>query len=141
MTTLSIHDYERVPWMDLYSTDVDFPGAAYNIIVTEELGGWKTLSFTVARWIDQDGQRVENPCLAFIKNEYLVRYQEDGFVDWYLITLPVDEHEDSNTLAVTCGHISSLLNRKKLYLVLDDTNGIGTAQQIASVILQNTSWS
>lgn len=141
MTTLSVHDYDRARRMDLYSTGADFPGAAYNIIVTEEINGWKTLSFTVARWIDQDGVRVENPCLAYLKNEYLVRVQEDGFEDWYLITLPVDEHEDSNTLAVTCGHISSLLNRKKLYLVLDDTNGIGTAPQIASVILQNTGWS
>lgn len=140
MTTLSIHDYDRNKLADLYCTDASFPGSAYNIVLTEELNGWKSLSFTVPRWIDSDGKHVENPSLAYLKNEFLVRFQEDGFTDWYLITLPTDDHEKENILTISCGHISSLLNRKKLYLVLDDTNGIGTAQEIASLILLNTSW-
>lgn len=118
--------------MELYCSDVPSPGSVYDITFTEDLNGWKRLDFTVPRWIDLGGMRQENPCLAYVKNEFLVRYQADAYVDWFLITLPMDEHEDSSTIVVTCGHVSSLLNRKKLYLVLDDTNGIGTAEKIAS---------
>lgn len=118
--------------MELYCSDIPSPGSAYDIVITEEINGWKRLDFTVPRWIDLDGVLQENPCLAYIKNEFLVRYQEDNLTDWYLITMPTDEHEDSSTISVTCGHVSSLLNRKKLYLVLDDTNGIGTAEEIAA---------
>lgn len=110
------------------------------MIVSEEINGWKSLEFTLPRWIDLDGGRAENPYMAYVKNEFLVRYQEDDCTDWFLITLPTDDHESSNTVTVSCGHISSLLNRKKLYLIMDDTNGIGTAEQIAALILQNTGW-
>lgn len=61
-------------------------------------------------------------------------------MDWFIINLPSQEHQSAVVTRVKCGHVSCLLNRKKLYLVLDDTNGIGTLPEIASLILQNTSW-
>lgn len=83
---------------------------------------------------------MENFRIPFIQNEYLVRYQEGTFVEWFLINLPEWNHDQSATLEVTCGHISSLLNRRKLYLLLDDTNGIGKLPYLARLILQDTGW-
>lgn len=117
------------------------PGQAYDIVHTEEINGWKSLEFSLPHLIEESGEHVDNPRLPYVKNEYLVRYVEDGQADWFIINLPVQEHQSAVASRISCGHISCLLNRKKLYLVLDDTNGIGTLPQIASLILHNTGWS
>lgn len=69
----------------------------------------------------------ENPRWQYLKNEYLIRYTKDAFVDWYLIQEPQHSHSGMNVRgAVQCAHLSTLLNKKNLYLEFDDTNGIGT---------------
>lgn len=78
--------------------------------------------------------------MPFIQNEYLVRYTDGAFIEWFIINVPEWNHEQAATLDVTCGHISSLLNRRKLYLLLDDTNGIGTLPYLANLILQDSGW-
>lgn len=45
------------------------------------------------------------------------------------------------TIDATCNHVSSRLRTKKLYLVFDDTNGIGTCQDLVNTILYGTGWS
>jgi len=61
--------------------------------------------------------------------------------DWFIVHAPKRVRNGravSNT--VKCSHISSLLKTKNLYLVFDDTNGIGTAQYLIGRALTNTGW-
>lgn len=83
---------------------------------------------------------MENFRVPYIQNEYLVRYTDGALIEWFIVNLPEWSHEESATLDVTCGHISSLLNRRKLYLLLDDTNGIGALPYLAGLILRDTGW-
>ena len=61
----------------------------------------------------------------------MVRYTKGKLTDWYLIQAPKHSHSGlfvTNT--VGCVHISTLLSKKNLYLEFDDTNGIGTIQEL-----------
>ncbi len=41
---------------------------------------------------------------------------------------------------MTCDHVSSLLNKKSIYLTFDDMNGVGTAQYLLEQVLAGTGW-
>ena len=140
MVTLAIYDYSNNKVMDLYATNSGIQGQAYDVVYSEEINGWKEISFRIATMIEEDGKQVKNFRIEYVKNEYLVKYTDGDKEDWFIINLPAGAHDSSKYMVVTCGHISSLLNRKKLYLVLDDTNGIGTAPYLAALVLQNTGW-
>ena len=139
--TVAIHDYNRVKLCDLYSSNTRSEGQAYDIVVTKEESGWKELTFSIAANIIENGRPVPNYRLGVLKNEYLISVQEGDTIDWFLISEPNIIHRNKGvTLDIVCSHISSLLKTKNLYLELDDTNGIGTCQQLANNILQNTGW-
>ena len=42
--------------------------------------------------------------------------------------------------SITCSHLSSLLNKKNLFVYFDDMNGIGTAQYLLEQALSGTGW-
>ena len=45
--SLSVFDYSGKKVCDLYDSTVQTPGQAFDISVTTELSGWKTLNFTL----------------------------------------------------------------------------------------------
>lgn len=54
---------------------------------------------------------------------------------------PKRSHKGMEVIAtVTCEHVASLLNKKQLHLVFDDTNGIGTAKYLLEQVLKGTGW-
>ena len=65
----------------------------------------------------------------------------DGKRDWFLLNAPKRSHKGlAVSTAITCQHVCSLLSKKNLFLTFDDTNGIGTAQNLLEQVLQNTGW-
>lgn len=135
--SLSIYDYGRKKVCDIYESDAQSAGQAYNIVFTQEINGWKELSFELPFMIEKE----KNFRWSYIKNDYLLRQVYGDETDWFIIHAPKRVRNGravSNT--VKCSHISSLLKTKNLYLVFDDTNGIGTAQYLIGRALTNTGW-
>ena len=52
-TSLSVFDYSGKKVCDLYDSAVSTAGQAFDISVTTELSGWKTLSFSLPYIIDE----------------------------------------------------------------------------------------
>jgi hypothetical protein len=103
-----------------------------------EGNGWKELSFTIAKKIDGK----DNPLTASLINEYLIKVDDGSYQDLFIISEPRLSHNNAAlTIDATCNHISSRLRTKKLYLMFDDTNGIGTCQDLVNTILFGTGWS
>ena len=135
--SLAVYDYQRKKLCNLYDSFSQATGQAYNIYYTEELDGWKEVSFTLPFM----AEKKHNYRWDYIKNEYLLRQKIDDTIDWFILQTP---KKTKNGRAVSdtvkCSHISVQLKTKNLYLTLDDTNGIGTIQYLAGVILKNTGW-
>lgn len=101
------------------------------------MNGWKELTFTLPFHIEGK----ENWRNKFLHGEYLVRLISGDETDWFILHAPSKSHKGMTALyEVTCSHVSSLLNRKNLFLYFDDLNGIGTAQELLEKVLENTGW-
>lgn len=71
----------------------------------------------------------------------LLRVKEGEKTDWFTVSAPKKTNNGkAASNQVKCPHISAALKTKKLYLTLDDENGIGTIDEIAAVILADTGW-
>ncbi|NLC40426.1 MAG: hypothetical protein GX763_05870 [Clostridiaceae bacterium] len=139
---ISIHGLDRAKLCDIYNSNVRTEGQAYDVVIRKEENGWKELSFNIPTKLLENNVLVDNFRLEYLKNEYLVRVQLEDYIDWYYLNEPKVSHKNKTlSLEVVCGHISSILRTKNLYLELNDDNGIGTAKQLANTILQRTGWS
>ena len=52
--TLGIYDYDRKKICDLYDSNLEMIGQAYNIQITEEMNGYHTLTFDIPYIIDPE---------------------------------------------------------------------------------------
>lgn len=82
--TLAVFDYRRVKVCDLYDSATEAQGQAYDLTFTEELNGWKELSFTLPLMVN--GHR--NFRWDYIRNEFKVRLTVGSMVDWFIIQKP-----------------------------------------------------
>lgn len=120
---------------NLYDSDGQQFGSAYNIKRTREMNGWKELSFTLPVTIDKK----INWRAQFMTNEYELRVIDGGEVDWYRITEPTDSDDGIKAeIKVVCPHASALLKKRNLYLEFTDENGIGTLEQLATIALNGS---
>lgn len=141
--TVSVYDYDNNQVCILFDSTVDSDGQAYNITIDKKHNGYKELFFEISTIKnDENGDVVPNYRVDWLLNEYLIRVAVGSKVDWFIITEPQIEHVGGKSaLEVTCSHVSVRLRMKKLYMVLDDTNGIGKCDNLANLILQGTGWS
>lgn len=57
------------------------------------------------------------------------------------MTEPQDQQSGAETrIEVTCEHISVLLKKKNLNMSFDDSNGVGTLEELATRALEGTGW-
>lgn len=136
--SLDIFNYQREKVCNLYDSAIRAKGQAYEIILTTEATGWKEIEFRLPFQVDKE----YNHRWDSVKSEYLLRVSLGNKFDWFIVQSP-NKSKDSKAITnkVYCAHISSLLKTKNLYLVLDDTNGIGTIRELGSRILAGTGWS
>lgn len=71
-----------------------------------------------------------------------MRTEEDGEIDWFIISNPEDENNNcgDGAIYVTCPHISTRLRKRNLHIAFDDTNGIGTVRELVERALDGTEW-
>ena len=136
--SLSIYDHDYLKVCDVYDNNSQARGQAYDILFTEELKtGWKELSFNLPYMVENE----ENFRWNFVRNEYLLRLRVDNEEDWFLLQTPSKKKNGKViTNTVKCGHVAAMLKTKNLYLVFDDTNGIGKINYLITRALTNTTW-
>ena len=98
--SLAVFDYNRKKLCDIYNSSAEAAGQAKNIVLTQELGGWKELSFELPtpdfRW-------------GYIKNDCLIRLKIGEEADWFIIQSPKTSNTGRmQTNTVKCPHISSV---------------------------------
>lgn len=136
--TLSVHDMSRNKLCEIYDSTVQTEGEAYDVNHKDSMTSPKTVTFTIPRKLN-NGE--DNYRAAFMTNDYQLRWGVDGVFDWFVIDNAEDAHVgQKDVIRVTANHISTLLNRKNLYGVFDDTNGIDTCANLITKALTGTGW-
>lgn len=143
---LGVYDYRGNKLVDLYSNTCACLGEAYDVEIKRELDGNKELSFTIpARILDANGQWMDNPRRAYLRNEYIIRLtdsEEPEKWDEYMLSEPTETRTgEVLEIEVSCEHVSKRLAQKNLFLTLEDTgSGVGTARELLTRILDGTGW-
>lgn len=78
----------------------------------------------------------------YMTNEYELRVMDGNDVDWFRLAEPTDSDDGVRAeITVECPHASIILKKRNIYLEFDDTNGIGTLEELAARALDGTGWS
>ena len=130
-------DYNRKKVCDLYDSSTNALGQAYGITYSEELNGWKEVSFTLPLMVNGE----KNFRWNYIRNEYKLRLTIGQSTDWFVIQKPKrSKNGKTITNVVTCPHESTMLKKKNIYLTFDDENGIDSIENLINKALINTGW-
>lgn len=164
--TLGIYDYDKNKICDLYDSQVELFGAAYDITVTEEFNGYHTLNFTIPFIVPQVNiyesdiygrygsgifdrsmfgkymlKEDHNYRWDFLKSEYLIRYTCDNKNIWFVANKPTKSKSGKKIVGIVeCAGTESLLKTRNIYMTFDDENGIDTIQNLMTKILKGTGW-
>lgn len=142
---IDVCDYSNRILCNLYDSDTQITGQAYDVFINYERNGWKELSFSIPSVIQTEEGEESNYRLDYLVADFRLRVTEnDTDIDWYLVSEPKITHKDySRTVDVRAGHISQILKTKNLELEFSDEDGnnVGTAEQFLTTILENTGWS
>lgn len=136
--TLSVYNLSGERLCTLYDSDVEQDGTAYDIEISKELNGWKEVSFSLPKQLN-NGEK--NYRIDFIRNEHLLYLYEDDERDVYCIKEPAHIH-DSKSLVVNvqANHLSEELKSKNLYRSFTDENGVDTCDNLIRKAIAGTGW-
>ena len=136
-TAIDIFDYSGNKVCNLYDSSLSAEGQAYDIVFTNPLGSFPTLTFSMPYVIDDR----KNFRWDFIKPEYLIYFRSGTYGDWFVLDIPIHKKNDKSiTKEVSCSHIASILKTKNLYMTFDDETGIGTLAYLIKRALKGTLW-
>lgn len=165
--SLGIYDYDRTKICELYDSNVDLLGQAYDIKYTEDDEGYHTLEFNIPFMIDATKANasnlgsyfgsaiwgtsrfgvagasgdVNNFRWDFLRSDYLIRYTEDDKNVWFVANKPTKAKSSKKiTGSATCSGFESLLKTRNIYKYFDDENGIGTIDYLMTQIMKGTGW-
>ena len=171
--TLSVYDYgtgispnTRNKICDLYDSQNDLVGQAYEITVIKNWDGTYKLEFKIPYVVDQKntgGTNAEarygtgifgrsrfgmvgstvnrNFRWSFLKSDYLIRYTCGTKKIWFVANKP-QKAKTGKTIygLVSCDGFENLLKTRNIYKTFDDENGIGTIDYLMGQILAGTGW-
>ena len=165
--TLSVYDYSYNKICDLYDSNVELFGQAYDIDVTKEWDGTHSLSFRIPYIIDDEsfgndlsGARYgiaifgtdkfgvairnmgnKNFRWMFLKSDYMIRYTCGDKKIWFVANKPKKLKDSKGIYGdVSCSGAEILLKTRNIYMSFDDENGIGTIAYLMGQILKGTGW-
>lgn len=165
--TLSVYDYSRNKICDLYDSNIELIGQAYDIEVSKNWDGTHSLTFNIpyvlteqinesnmdaARFgiaifgIDRYGSSIQNVGnknyrWMFLKSDYLIRYTCGDKNIWFVANKPKKSKSNKAIYgSVSCNGYETLLRTRNLYMVFNDENGIGTIGYLITRILRGTGW-
>ena len=135
---------EEVCIATIGSDTMDSPIRTFNPILTEELNGSKTFTFTIYSryWDDKDEVFKDNPFIKLLVNERKVKLKYN--TEWYdFVIKQVQENSENYTYTYTCKDLFVNELGKTGYAVELDTeleNNMGTITELAETILDGTDW-
>lgn len=139
IASMGVYDYGKNKLCDLYDSQNNLRGQAYNITFRQSMAdGIHTLTFSIPYMVENE----ENFRWEYLKNEYLIRLKFNGQIMWYIATKPVKSKSGKEIVGtVTCQGLEALLKTRNIYMEFDDTNGIGTVDELTDKVLAGTGWS
>ena len=138
VTSIGIYDYERTKLCDLYDSNGNISGQAYNISWEKNMDGIPTLSFTIPYKVDGE----KNFRWKYLRSEYLIRMVRGSKTEWFIAAKPIRSKSSKEIVGtVTCNGFPAILKTKNIYQTFDDENGIGTVDYLLGQILTGTGWS
>lgn len=85
VSAMGVYDYSGNKLCDLYDSQNDLRGQAFNIFYEENItDGIRTLSFSIPYMIDEE----ENFRWNYLRNEFLIRLVDDGKTMWFVADQP-----------------------------------------------------
>ena len=166
--SLGIYDYDRKKICELYDSNVELLGQAYDISVSVDMNGAHTLEFSLPYMVDatkvegsdmaslygeaiyginkfgatgSGGIMIGNYRWDYLKSDYLIRYTEDSKNVWFVANKPQKCKQGKKIYGVvSCDGYESLLKTRNIYKTFDDENGIGNIEYIVTQILAGTGW-
>ena len=139
-----IEYYKEVKLAVIGSDRMETPNRAFNPVLTENVNGEKTLTFSIAyKYFDDfKGEMVENPFYPYLINERKVKLFYND--EWYeFLIKESDESSEEYIFDYTAKELFSLELAKMGYDVVLDTsldNNQGTIVELAKKVLENCDW-
>lgn len=136
--SLDVFDYSGNKLCGLYDSQNDIVGQAYDVQYSFNMtDGISELTFNIPYMIDGEN----NFRWDYLKSEYMIRLFYNNKEYWFIAKKPTKRKEGKAIIgSVTCKGIESSLKTKNIYMEFDDTNGIGTANELLDKILAGTDW-
>ena len=136
--------YKEVKLAVIGSDKMESPNRVFDPVLTENVNGEKTLTFSLAfRYYDEfQGKMVENPFYPYLINERKVKLFYNNEWSEFLIK-ECEESSTENVFNYTAQELFSLELSKLGYDVVLDTslnNNQGTVIELAKKALENTDW-
>jgi len=137
-SSLAVFDYARKKLCDLYDSQTDLAGQAYNISFTRNMtDGIKSIEFSIPYMVEEE----KNFRWKYLKSEYLIRFIYNGQTEWFIAQKPVKHKTKGEVYGVVeCSGLEASLKTKNIYMEFDDENGIGTVDYLVDQILAGTGW-
>ena len=99
ISNVGVFDYENNKLCDLYDSEVNLIGQAYNIEHTQNGDGVGSLSFNIPYMVDSK----KNFRWQYLKNEYMIRLVDNGKTEWFIANKPVKKKTGKEIIgSVTC---------------------------------------
>lgn len=137
ISNVGVYDYEGNKLCDLYDSQVNLIGQAYQIDHTQNEDGVGLLTFNIPYMVD----KAINFRWNFLKSEYLVRLYSNNKEEWFVANKPVKKKTGKEIIGtVSCNGTPILLKTKNIHKEFDDENGIGTIDYLMVQILAGSGW-
>ena len=146
---IDVCDYTNNSLCNLYDSTRDVEGQAFEVYLHSQRNGFKELQFQLPSTCMGENGQERNYRLDYLISDYRIKVQKqkansnDIETDWFLISESKVTHQAfSENYEIRAGHISNLLNTKRLDLEFSDNEGnnVGTIGEIAATILEGTGW-
>ena len=144
ITENDVSYYKEIKLAVIGSDKMESPNRAFDPILTENVNGEKTLTFSLAyRYYDEyTGEIVTNPFYGYLVNERKIKlfYNDEWFE---FVIKECEESSTENIFNYTAKELFSLELAKLGYNVTLDTslnNNQGTIIELAKRVLENTDW-
>ena len=144
--------YKETKILEIGSSTMSAPNRAINVVLTENVNGSKTLTFSMYyKYIDNEsGELVENPWINLLTNERKLKlwYGDDPNnkkpEEWYdFLIKNVNENSEEHLYTYTANdYFINELSKIGYDVVLNTEleNSTGTITDLAETILKNTDW-
>ena len=145
LLTFDFSDIKQMPNMYICKpNDLTILGKiidAYNINLNIKLGQINELSFSIPYYKEINHEIVKNPIFDLLKNRYLIKFQYENFLEYFIIDVPEDISDDNSmTKNLSCySYAYSLTDDIVTYS--NEESYSQNATEILNTILIDTFWS